>query len=226
MRQRAMPGDVVRADRTGSQDVADRQDQKNSDVPVRVNPAFLHPVNPRDPVILSTIKQTKLAIPNRLTTPVAKNAFRDKAPQATELASQFTSVPVAQVLDAGLDGGRDPRAAAILAIVVGGEAKIPGAKFDDGDRVAARRLKAPIALKPFGNQPIVLGLAGLRAMRPQIMLNYVERDDGLPAGLVLAVLRKRNELKRVGLRGFEPPTSASRTQRSSQAELQPDSSSP
>ena len=27
----------------------------------------------------------------------------------------------------------------------------------------------------------------------------------------------------VGLRGFEPPTSASRTQRSSQAELQPDS---
>ena len=35
-----------------------------------------------------------------------------------------------------------------------------------------------------------------------------------------------NELKRVGLRGFEPPTSASRTQRSSQAELQPDSCSP
>jgi len=32
-----------------------------------------------------------------------------------------------------------------------GEAKISGAKFDDGDRIAACRLKAPIALKPFGN---------------------------------------------------------------------------
>jgi hypothetical protein len=146
-------------------------------------------------------------------------------PQATELASQITSVPVAQVLDAGLDGGRDPRAASVFAVVDGAKAKIPGTKFDDGDRVAARRLETPIALKPFGNQPIV-GVAGSRSMRPQIMLNSVERDDGLPAGLVLAVLRKRNELKRVGLRGFEPPTSASRTQRSSQAELQPDSCSP
>jgi hypothetical protein len=184
--------------------------KRTATFPTRANAPFLHPVNPRDPVILSTIKQTKLAIPNRLTTSVAKNAFRDKAPHATECASQFTSVPVSQVLDASLDGGRDPRAAAILAIVGGGEAKIPGAEFNDGDRVAARRVETPIALKPLGNQPIVLGLAGLRAVRTQIVLNSVERDDGLPAGLVLAVLRKRNELKRVGLRGFEPPTSASR----------------
>jgi hypothetical protein len=71
--------------------------------------------------------------------------------EGAEVDGQLPPVPVTQILDAGLDGGRDPRAAAILAIVIAGKTKISGAEFDDGDRVAARWLEAPIALKPLGN---------------------------------------------------------------------------
>jgi hypothetical protein len=59
------PCDSVREDWTGSQDVADRQDQKKSDVPTRANPAFLHPVNPRDPVILSKKKTNQTLQPQQ-----------------------------------------------------------------------------------------------------------------------------------------------------------------
>ncbi len=62
---------------------------------------------------------------------------------------------------------------------------------------------------------VFLGAAGAAAkcgaglQSPPIGEDYWQREE-------------EPRLERVGLKGFEPSTSASRTQRSSQAELQPD----
>jgi hypothetical protein len=82
------PRDSVREDWTGSQDVADRQDQKNSDVPTRANPAFLHPVNPCDPVKKKTNQTSHLQ--QTYDSCRQKRASRHKA-HATPVASSLVA---------------------------------------------------------------------------------------------------------------------------------------
>jgi hypothetical protein len=70
-----------------------------------------------------------------------------------------------------------------------GELQIPVAELDDADADAGG-LKLPIALQPFGNQPIIEQLARLRSVRAEVVIDAVYSDERLAAPAMLAVLRQ------------------------------------
>lgn len=73
-----------------------------------------------------------------------------------------------------------------------------------GDRLVDRQLGfvdvdgLSLVGQPFGDPPIVLGVAGERIVRAQVDVTPVERDDGLAGGLVATIFgNRRSQLRHV-----------------------------
>jgi hypothetical protein len=86
----------------------------------------------------------------------------------------------------GLDIGDFPGRLTVFAVMLGGESPVASEDFNDR-KIGVAELRArqvPASGQPFADQSIVLDPAGLYAVGPQVDVRAVERDDGLPAGLV------------------------------------------
>ena len=110
--------------------------------------------------------------------------------QRAELRRRRPAVQLAQRPD-------HPHDAVILAglgrpVVALGVPDVVGGQLDDGQIVLRRaERRRPARRQQLGDQPIVLALAGLRAVRAEVVIAAVERDDGLPGRPVLPVLGQR-----------------------------------
>ena len=67
-----------------------------------------------------------------------------------------------------------------------------GRKRFKAEEIVNKLLEADVLIargRPFGDQSIILGLAGLRLPRAKVVVLAVQRDDGAPGRLVGAVGR-------------------------------------
>lgn len=82
------------------------------------------------------------------------------------------------------------RGPAVLPVVIVGKFQVGNHQLDNGQsRLVVAWLNLPAVLQPLGHEAVVFELAGLRAVRAEIVSLAFQIDDGLAAAAVLAILR-------------------------------------
>src|SRR5262249_5241792 len=81
-------------------------------------------------------------------------------------------------------------AALVPAVVFHGPTPVGDGQFVDGESVVGGGASETTAVaQPLGDEPVVLGVAFLRAVNAKIVVLAVDPDDGLTAALVVTVGR-------------------------------------